>query len=117
MRRYLWLALLSVFSLGGCGEDEVIRFGAILPLTGPYELYGQSIRKGVECAIDAIEAREDYPYEISVTIVDSEGEPEKAREQLKQFLADGIFAAIGGYMYMEVRKARMREEKPDVADE
>ena len=44
MRRYLCLVVLSVLLLGGCGPDEVIRFGAVLPLSGPYEIYGQSIR-------------------------------------------------------------------------
>ncbi len=96
MRRYLWLAVLSVFWVGGCAEDEVIRFGAVLPLTGPYEIYGQSIRKGIECAIDEIDAREDYPYQIRVDIVDSEGDPEKARELLEEQYDTGAFAVIGG---------------------
>lgn len=96
MRRYLWLAVLSILVVGGCAKDEAIRFGAVLPLTGPYEIYGQSIKKGVECAVQEIKSRKDFPYQIEITIVDSEGDPEKAREALDQLYDNGAFAVIGG---------------------
>ncbi len=96
MRRYLWLAVVPLLWLGGCAQDEVIKFGAVLPLTGPYEIYGQSIKKGIECAIDEIESREGYPYEIEVDIHDSGGDPEKARELLDQLYDEGVFAVVGG---------------------
>ncbi len=96
MRRYLWLVVLSVFLVGSCGEDEVITFGAVLPLSGPYEIYGQSIRKGLETARDEIKGREGFPYEIELQILDSEGDPEKARQLLEQLYDAGAFAVVGG---------------------
>jgi branched-chain amino acid transport system substrate-binding protein len=95
MRRYLGLFLLFA-ALAGCEEDEVIQFGAVLPLTGQYQIYGQSIKKGIEVAMDEIQAREDFPYQISVTILDSEGDPQKAKELLDQEFDDGVFAVVGG---------------------
>ena len=96
MRRYLWLAGLSILLISGCAKDETITFGAVLPLTGPYEIYGQSIRKGVEAAVDEIQSMEDYPYQIEITIVDSEGDPEKAKTLLDELYDSGVFAVVGG---------------------
>ncbi len=95
MRRYLWLAFLSIAVLG-CNEDEAIQFGAVLPLTGPYAIYGQSIKKGVEIAVEDIAARDGFPYEIEIRIEDSEGDPETARSLLDQMFGDGVFAVVGG---------------------
>ena len=96
MRRYLWFVVLAVFLFGSCGEDEVITFGAVLPLSGPYEIYGQSIKKGLESALDEVQARQGFPYSIDLVIVDSEGDPDKAKELLDQQFDDGIFAVVGG---------------------
>ncbi len=96
MRRYLCSGVLSLLLLGGCAPDEVIEFGAVLPLTGPYEIYGQSIKKGLESALDEIQQRDDLPYEITLTILDSEGDPEKARRLLEQQYDGGVFAVVGG---------------------
>ena len=95
MRRYLGLLLLFAV-LAGCKEDEVLEFGAVLPLTGEYQIYGQSIKKGIEVAMEEIQSREDFPHKISVTILDSEGDPELAKNLLDQEFNDGVFAVVGG---------------------
>jgi branched-chain amino acid transport system substrate-binding protein len=95
MRRYLGLFLLCA-ALVGCEEEEVIQFGAVLPLTGPYQIYGQSIKKGIECALAEMQAREDFPHKVAVAILDSEGDPELAKQLLDDQFDNGVFAVIGG---------------------
>jgi len=82
--------------LWACGGGGAVRFAAILPLSGGHEIYGEAIRHGVELALRDLQAREDYPYEVEVTVVDSQGDPEKAAELLSELYGDGAIAAIGG---------------------
>ncbi len=100
MRRAILLSFLLA-ALVSCGEEKAVSFGAVLPLSGTYELYGQSIRKGVDLALEQLRARKDYPYTLEMTIVDSEGDPEKASERLTELYENGAFAAIGGVITTE----------------
>jgi branched-chain amino acid transport system substrate-binding protein len=94
--RALLLAALCPAFLLGCGAGKQVKFAAILPLTGSFQIYGQAIRKGVEYALAEIQARGDYPYDISINVVDSEGDPDKAAQLLSQQYDAGAIAAIGG---------------------
>jgi len=80
----------------GCGGGKSVRFAAILPLSGGFEIYGEAIRRGVDLALVDLQARADYPYEVTVTTVDSKGDPELAAELLGDQFGDGAIAAIGG---------------------
>ncbi len=95
MRRTLhlcaWLSLLLA-----CGGDKPVKFGAVLPMTGEAAIYGQPIHKGVELAFEVLEGRSEYPYELELVIVDSESDPDKARQQLTDLYNDGVLAAVGG---------------------
>jgi branched-chain amino acid transport system substrate-binding protein len=82
--------------LWACGGGGAVRFAAILPLSGGFEIYGEAIRRGVDLALRDLQAREDYPYEVAVTVVDSQGDPERAAELLAEQYGDGAIAAIGG---------------------
>lgn len=95
MRRTLCMTVL-LGALLGCAEPEIIDFGAVLPLTGEHEIYGQPILKGIEVALEELQSREQFPYEVAVEVRDSEGDPEKAQELLGQLYREGVFAAIGG---------------------
>jgi len=60
MRRRIAVSLIAVFFVSivffqACGkkeEDNVIKIGAILPLTGSGALWGQNARKGIELALE-----------------------------------------------------------------
>lgn len=95
MRRTLhlcaWLSLLLA-----CGGDKPVKFGAVLPMTGEAAIYGQPIYKGVELAFEVLKGRSEYPYELELAIVDSESDPDKARQQLIDLYDDGVLAAVGG---------------------
>ena len=80
----------------GCEQDNSVKFGAVLPLTGEAALYGEPVRKGVELAFEELQARTDFPYELSLEIVDTESDPEKAKTLLDQMYDSGALAVIGG---------------------
>lgn len=95
------LLVLSLSGLTGCGEEESVLVGAVLPLTGEFAIYGEPIRKGIELAYEQHEARDDYPYALELRVEDSQGEPERAAELLAQLYKEGAPAVIGGVTTQE----------------
>jgi len=94
------LAVAAALAAGGftssCGADGDVKIGVVLPLSGQFALYGTPIKQGIELAYDQYQADPDAPYSIALQIVDSESDPEKAEELLRQLYRDGAVAAIGG---------------------
>lgn len=98
-----WIHVLAAATLtalvavgGACGPAPVVEFGAILPQSGPMGIYGESIRQGVELAFDEIVEEWELPVELALRIEDSEGDPERARDLLRQMFREGVTAVIGG---------------------
>jgi branched-chain amino acid transport system substrate-binding protein len=91
-------SLLVVLLLLGaaCDRDRSVKFAAILPLSGPFEAYGNAIKKGVEIAFEQVEASGKLAHPIELIIVDSESNPAQAAAHLRDLYADGVLAAIGG---------------------
>jgi len=73
------LALLIVFPFGCSNkenESEEITIGAILPLSGETATYGVALKRGMELAIDEINARGGIKgRKLAVLFEDSQGEP------------------------------------------
>jgi branched-chain amino acid transport system substrate-binding protein len=94
----LSLAALAL-ALGACGP-KAVQFGAVLPLTGQWSVYGEPIRKGLELAYE--EARKDASlgYEIELlgplSAYDSQSNPQTAAQRLEQLYDAGALAVIGG---------------------
>jgi branched-chain amino acid transport system substrate-binding protein len=89
-------ALCAALVLVGCRGGSSIEFGAILPITGPAGVYGESVRKGIELAYEQVVARNDLEQTIELEILDSESNPQKAAELLRQLYSGGTLAVIGG---------------------
>jgi branched-chain amino acid transport system substrate-binding protein len=93
-RILVFLALLPV--LLGCPGEQVVKFGAVLPLTGEAAIYGLPVHRGIDLAFEHLQSQQDLPYLLELVTVDSESDPEKAKELLIQVYRDGALAAIGG---------------------
>jgi len=100
IRRNLILLVVLLAALG-CQQEKVVKIGAVLPLTGEGAVYGQPVNKGVELAFEELQAREDFPYPVELTVLDSESDPEKAKQHLEQLYKDGALAVIGGVITPE----------------
>ena len=79
----------------GCSEKKETLISAVLPLTGEYSLYGQSIKKGVEVAYETMQADSSIPS-FTLKFVDSESNPEQAKSLLEEEYSNGAIAVIGG---------------------
>lgn len=95
MRRPLTLLTLALVAAVGCQKETSIQIGAVLPLTGSAQVYGQSIQKGIELAFAKLVASESE-YQYALSVVDSESDPAKGAELTKQLFGDGAIAVIGG---------------------
>jgi branched-chain amino acid transport system substrate-binding protein len=91
------LCLLGLLLLTlGCQGDKTVKFGAVLPLTGEASIYGEPVRKGVELAMERLQVQPDFPYSLELTVVDSGGDPQKAKQQLAELYEQGALAVVGG---------------------
>lgn len=90
----LLLALLA--TVVACQRDKTVRFGAVLPLTGEAAVYGEPVRKGVELAVEQLEMSGQFPYQLELVVVDSESNPEKAKQLLAELYDQDALAVIGG---------------------
>ncbi|MCP4202595.1 MAG: ABC transporter substrate-binding protein [bacterium] len=96
-RKYLAFLGISL-ALLGCQKDKAIKISVITPITGSFEIYGQAVKKGVELAYEELRANPDLPFQLELTVVDSEGNPELAAAKLKEEFEAGAVAVIGGVM-------------------
>jgi branched-chain amino acid transport system substrate-binding protein len=110
MRRIPTLLTLIAVTLAGCSKETSIQIGAVLPLTGPAQVYGQSIQKGVELAFENLVGSESE-FQYSLSVVDSKSDATAGAEAVKQLYGDGVMAVIGG-----VTTAEALESVP-IADE
>ena len=105
-RRSIRMTLMTLLLTGmavlllGC-PPEVVKIGAVLPLTGDGAAYGQAVKKGMELALAELQA-EGATLEISV--VDTKSDPETAKQQLKEQYSNGALAAIGGVTSGEAKQ-------------
>ncbi len=86
--------------LMGC-PPEVIKIGAVLPLTGDGAAYGQAVRKGMELALDEIKAD---GLALEIEVVDTQSDPDNANKLLKEQYSNGAMAAIGGVTSGEAKQ-------------
>ncbi len=103
IRRTASLLAISLAAFG-CAQEKIVKIGAVLPLTGEGEIYGQPVNKGVELAFEELQASGDFPYPLELVVVDSESDPEKAAQLLEQLFEDGALAVIGGVITPEALK-------------
>ncbi len=85
----------------GCGGNQKVVVGAVLPLSGEFALYGEPIRKGIELAFEEIQARQAYPFALDLQVEDSQGDPDRAVELLGKLFDAGAPAVIGGVTTQE----------------
>lgn len=107
------LVLLLLTFVAGCGGDETLRFGAVLPLTGEFDIYGQSVKNGVELAFDELRQREDFPYQVDLVVADSGSNPERAGELADQHFSSGALAVIGGVTTAEALQMVRQADEHD----
>ncbi|MEM7353843.1 MAG: ABC transporter substrate-binding protein [Acidobacteriota bacterium] len=104
-------AAIIGLALSGCGSDT-IQIGAVMPLTGEFQAYGEANRRGIELALDEIQAN-GYALTLQLDVKDTESDPAKASTLLDEQYAGGAFAALGGTVSMEAEQMIATADKYD----
>ena len=95
---YYGSARVLAMELGGeFGEGAGISIGVILPLTGRYAVYGESVLHGIECAV-GIFGSCTGPSGMTIIVRDSEGTPLGATRAVEELVAAGAVAIVGPLM-------------------
>lgn len=83
------VGLIVIFSI--CREkEEVIKIGAILPLSGESSVYGQQIKEGIETALSSVNKNIQIVYE------DDRGDKKEAVTAAQKLIQiDGVKAILG----------------------
>ncbi len=99
LRRVLILvAAAGIFA--GCPSTQDIELAVIVPETGPWSQYGLEIRRGVEVALQTLQADPAMP-EVKMLWQDTASDPHNAERLLQEAFDGGTYAAIGGVMSAE----------------
>ena len=85
----LSIVILSLFTSCAKKEPEVIKIGAILPLTGPQSMLGEEVKNGMQLAYDEIKKEG-----IQLLIEDSKDSPKDAIMSFTKLLNQNVKAII-----------------------
>ena len=89
-------ALLALAGAGLACGSPTIRFGAVLPLTGQHAVYGLSIQKGVDLAIERALKDPMFAGKLEFTTSDSGSDAQRASDAVGRIYDAGALAAVGG---------------------
>jgi len=76
--------------------------GCLLPLSGPFALYGQEVLNGLELGFDIFQENEESLSSMKLVIRDTKGDPETAIEALKELAAKEKALVIIGPLISKV---------------
>lgn len=92
------LSRLALFFIAvpllGCSSNPVI--GILLPSSGDAASYGESMKKGIDMALEEAEADGSLPATLSVVWGDSGTDPEQGRNEIKRLAGQGAKLIIAG---------------------
>ena len=78
------------------GENENIRLGASLALTGGIAALGEGLKKGLELAFHEVNARGGlHGRQMELIVLDDQYDPAKAKQNTEQLIHENIFAMVG----------------------
>ena len=75
--------------------------GCLLPLSGPYEVFGNRALKGIELALAQFSARSDTPP-INIIVKDTAADPDKTMIALEELYFDQVAAILGPIVTSEI---------------
>ncbi len=108
---YYASARILMTELGGeVGDVAGTKIGVIVPLSGKYSVYGESVLHGVECAAGVFEPCVG-PAGASIIVRDSESEAGGAVRGVEELAAEGVVAIIGPLLSAGAVEAAARAQE------
>lgn len=98
-----WAILLfAAAAMAGCGGPPEVRLGAIVSLEGSAASYGQSIWRGIQVAVDQVNAAggvdvagDGTPVPLTVEMRDAKSDPQIGLQVAQELITMGLPAVIG----------------------
>lgn len=97
------LLILLLFSLFSCGP-KIIKIGVVIPQSGQWALYGNSVREGIELGDLYIKENKLMKETIQIMWYDSNSNPDTAYAMMEKAIDDGCVAIVGGITTSEAIK-------------
>lgn len=92
---YVSQARQLLSELGKRSSGYKSRIGVLLPLSGPYAVYGQSVLHGLECAAGIYAPCRDG-LDLILEVRDTAGDPQRAALLMRELASDGEVSAVIG---------------------
>ena len=97
----------------GRAGEAAIKVGLILPLSGKYDIYGESVLHGIECAVGVFAPCEGSSN-VMLLVRDSEGMVEKAVAAVEDLASSDVIAIIGPILSATIEAAADRAQQLQV---
>lgn len=110
---YYGAALAVLGETSGRAGEARIKVGLIVPLSGKYAIYGESVQHGVECAAGVFSPCEG-PEGVSVLIRDADGDAERIAAAVDDLAANDVIAIIGPMLSSTATVAAERAQQQGV---
>ncbi|MGI6035307.1 MAG: ABC transporter substrate-binding protein [Limnochordia bacterium] len=127
-KRFVLVCVLSlVLALSGMAlAENVIKVGAIYPLSGPMAGTGQMLKNGVLMAVDIINNKHDFDFifadteglpnmggaKIEIIFADSAGDPKTGMSEAERLItSEGVVALVGCYQSSVTKTASQVAER------
>lgn len=91
---------ISADTGGAKDVDKVIKIGMVGPLTGDYSTYGQSVRNGVQTAVDEVNEKGGVNgFTLQLVAEDSKGDSTEAANAIQKLIdQDKVTAIVGAVL-------------------
>ncbi len=110
---YYGAALALLGETGGRAGEAKVKVGLILPLSGKYSIYGESVLHGVECAAGVFSPCEG-PEGVVLVVRDADGQPEKIAAAVEELGASDVIGIIGPMLSSTVSIAAEKAQQLEV---
>ncbi len=97
------ILFLLLFFLLSCGA-KVLKIGAVVPQSGQWALYGNSVREGIEIAEMYMKENKVLKETIQILWYDTNSDPKIAAQMMEKAIDEGCIAIIGGVTTSEALK-------------
>lgn len=99
----LALTLAATSGLAGPAAAETVKIGYTATLTGDFAAFGVNMRRGLELALERLNAAGPVTYEM--TVADDRGEPKEGALIAQKFCSDDEIDVVMGYSFSSVALA------------
>lgn len=122
----LVLALASVFLFSHCATTQTggqqgsepiknvkgnFKIGVVLPLSGKFKIYGESVLHGIECAAGVVPPCTS-PLHVELVVKDSHGDPATAATAVEELVKqDQVITILGPLLSKEVEAAANKAQE------